>query len=53
MRLLGAFDAEVRRKVEEFAISAKEENLGAKGIKLKELGWEMYYEQIEERQGCV
>ena len=49
MRILGAFDAGVRRKVEEFAKSAKEENLKVKGVKIKELGWETYFEQMEER----
>ena len=38
MRILVAFDAGVRRKVEEFAKCAKEENLKVKGVKIKELG---------------
>jgi phosphoribosylaminoimidazole carboxylase len=49
VRILGAFDAGVQRKVKEFAKSVKEENLEAKGVKIKELGWEKYYEQMEER----
>ena len=48
-RILGAFDVEVQRKVEEFAKNAKEENLEVKGAKIKELGWEKYYEQMEKK----
>ncbi|MCJ1252521.1 phosphoribosylaminoimidazole carboxylase ade2 [Lignoscripta atroalba] len=47
-RILGAYDAEVRRKVEEFAESARDENLEVKGVRIKELGWEKYYEQMEK-----
>jgi phosphoribosylaminoimidazole carboxylase len=49
VRILGAFDAEVQRKVEEYATSAREENLDIKGVKIKKLGWEAYYEQMEKR----
>lgn len=35
--------------MEEFAKSAGEENLEVKGVRIKELGWEAYYEQMEER----
>jgi len=49
VRILGAFDAGVRRKVEDYAKSAKEENLEVKGVKIRELGWETYYEQMEGR----
>ena len=49
VRILGAFDAGVRRKVEEFAKGAKDENLKVKGVKIKELGWETYFEQMEKR----
>ncbi len=50
VRILGAFDAGIREKVEEYARIAKEENLDVKGIKIKELGWETYHKQMEERK---
>jgi phosphoribosylaminoimidazole carboxylase len=48
VRILGAFDAGIREKVVEYARTAKRENLDVKGIKIKELGWETYYKQMEE-----
>jgi phosphoribosylaminoimidazole carboxylase len=48
-RILGAFDARVQRKVEEYAQSAKEENLDIKGVKLREIGWEAYHEEMQKR----
>jgi hypothetical protein len=50
VRILGAFDAQIREKVLEYAKTAKHENLDVKGIKIKELGWETYYKQMEERK---
>lgn len=47
VRILGAFDAGVQKKVDEYAKSAKSENLELKGVKLKELGWEAYHKQME------
>jgi phosphoribosylaminoimidazole carboxylase len=47
-RILGAFDKELQKKVEEYAREAKEENLDLKGIKMKELGWEEYHEQMQK-----
>jgi phosphoribosylaminoimidazole carboxylase len=47
VRILGAFDKKLQKKVEEYAREAKEENLNVKGIKMKELGWEEYYEQMQ------
>lgn len=46
VRILGAFDEELRVKVEAYAQSAKDENLELKGNKMKELGWEKYHEQM-------
>jgi phosphoribosylaminoimidazole carboxylase len=48
VRILGVFDAEIQGKVVEYARIAEKENLDVKGIKLKELGWETYYKQMEE-----
>ena len=46
VRVLGAFDEKLRRKVEEYAKAAKDENLDLKGVKMRELGWEKYFEQM-------
>jgi phosphoribosylaminoimidazole carboxylase len=48
VRILGAFDKELQKKVEEYAREAKEENLDVKGIKMKEIGWEEYHEQMQK-----
>ena len=48
-RIIGAFDAEVQKKVESYAANAARENLELKGAKLKELGWEKYLQEIEQR----
>lgn len=46
-RILGSFDSTVQRKVEEYAENAKTENLEVKGSKIKEIGWEKYFEQMK------
>ena len=48
-RILGAFDLSVQRKVEAYAENAKIENLELKGTKLRELGWEKYFEQMDKK----
>ncbi|KAK2774034.1 phosphoribosylaminoimidazole carboxylase ade2 [Onygenales sp. PD_12] len=45
-RILGAFDEGLRRKVEEYAGKAKGENLEIKGKKMREVGWERYFEEM-------
>lgn len=45
-RFLGSFDPSLQRKVEAYAANAKKENLELKGTKLRELGWEKYFEQM-------
>ncbi|EER39367.1 phosphoribosylaminoimidazole carboxylase [Histoplasma capsulatum H143] len=47
-RILGAFDEQLRRKVEEYAKIAKVENLDVKGAKMREMGWEKYFEQMSK-----
>ena len=49
-RILGAFDADIQEKVVEYARMAKEENLDVKGIKIKELGWEAYFQQMGDQK---
>lgn len=46
VRVLGAFDAGLQRKLDEYAQSAKEENLQVKGLRMQQLGWETYFEQM-------
>ncbi|KAL1984076.1 hypothetical protein VTN96DRAFT_9576 [Rasamsonia emersonii] len=48
-RFLGSFDPTIRRKVEEYAENAKTENLEVKGAKMREIGWEKYFEQMEKK----
>ncbi|KAI9754544.1 MAG: hypothetical protein M4579_004644 [Chaenotheca gracillima] len=46
-RILGAFDDEVKKKVESFAEGARQENM-EKGTKMTELGWEAYHESMQK-----
>ena len=46
-RILGAFDPAVKKKVEAYAQEAKDVNLNVKGTKMRELGWEKYFEQMQ------
>jgi phosphoribosylaminoimidazole carboxylase len=43
---LGSYEPAVQRKVEQYAENAKVENLELKGVKMRELGWEKYFEQM-------
>lgn len=45
-RIIGAFDPAVQAKVEKYAEEARAENMEKKGTKLRELGWEKYFEQM-------
>ena len=45
-RILGSFDASIQRKVEAYAEEARAENMEKKGTKMRELGWEKYFEQM-------
>ncbi|KAJ5109094.1 phosphoribosylaminoimidazole carboxylase [Penicillium angulare] len=45
-RILGSFDPAIQRKVETYAEEARAENMEKKGTKLRELGWEKYFEQM-------
>lgn len=45
-RILGSFDSSIQRKVEVYAEEARAENMEKKGTKLRELGWEKYFEQM-------
>lgn len=46
VRILGSYEPALQRKVEEYATNAKLENLDIKGTKIKEIGWEKYFEQM-------
>lgn len=45
-RIVGAFDPSIQQKVEAYAEEARAENMEKKGTKLRELGWEKYFEQM-------
>ncbi|KAJ5454431.1 phosphoribosylaminoimidazole carboxylase [Penicillium daleae] len=45
-RILGSFDPAIQRKVESYAEEARAENMEKKGTKMRELGWEKYFEQM-------
>jgi phosphoribosylaminoimidazole carboxylase len=45
-RILGAFDPAIQRKVEAYAENARTENMDLKGTKMRELGWEKYFNQM-------
>ncbi|OAL72331.1 phosphoribosyl-aminoimidazole carboxylase [Trichophyton violaceum] len=49
VRILGAFNPILREKVEEYAKAAKTENLDVKGVKMRENGWEKYFDQMEKK----
>lgn len=46
VRILGAFDPSIQRKVEAYAEAARSENMELKGTKMQELGWEKYFAQM-------
>ncbi|CAI7607799.1 hypothetical protein N7455_012276 [Penicillium solitum] len=45
-RVLGSFDPAIQRKVETYAEAARAENMELKGTKLRELGWQKYFDQM-------
>lgn len=45
-RILGSFDPAIQRKVEAYAENARTENMDQKGVKMQELGWEKYFQQM-------
>ncbi|KAL1973223.1 hypothetical protein VTN31DRAFT_5858 [Thermomyces dupontii] len=47
-RILGSFDPEIQRKVEAYAEAARVENMEVKGAKIREIGWEKYFEQMNQ-----
>jgi phosphoribosylaminoimidazole carboxylase len=44
--VLGAFDPSIQRKVESYAEAARAENMELKGTKMRELGWQKYFDQM-------
>jgi phosphoribosylaminoimidazole carboxylase len=44
--VLGSFDPSIQRKVETYAEAARAENMELKGTKLRELGWQKYFDQM-------
>lgn len=45
-RIVGSFEPAIQHKVEAYAEEARAENMEKKGVKLRELGWEKYFEQM-------
>ncbi|KAI9376016.1 AIR carboxylase-domain-containing protein [Aspergillus egyptiacus] len=45
-RILGAFDPAIQAKVEAYAEKARMENMEVKNVKMQELGWEKYFNQM-------
>lgn len=45
-RIIGAFDPDVQRKVKEYAEDARKENMDMKNVKMQDLGWEKYFNQM-------
>ena len=44
-RILGTFDSAVQQKVEAYAEAARVENTDSKGVKMREIGWERYFNE--------
>nr|KMM65747.1 phosphoribosylaminoimidazole carboxylase [Coccidioides posadasii RMSCC 3488] len=49
VRILGCYDETLQQKVAEYAKAAKDENLDVKGVKMREIGWEKYFEQMQTK----
>lgn len=49
VRQLAAFNADLRKKLEGFAEHNKKENLEVKDVKLQEVGWEKYHDQMNSK----
>ncbi|KAJ5297711.1 hypothetical protein PENANT_c005G09693 [Penicillium antarcticum] len=45
-RVLGSYEPSIQRKVEAYAEAARAENMELKGTKLRELGWQKYFDQM-------
>lgn len=44
-RIVGTFDSEVQQKVEAYAEKARVENTDVKGVRMREIGWERYFNE--------
>ena len=47
VRLLGSFDDSLQKKLEEYAGNARQENIETKGSKMRELGWQEYFDHMQ------
>ncbi|KAL4913402.1 AIR carboxylase-domain-containing protein [Aspergillus aurantiobrunneus] len=45
-RIIGAFDPAIQKEVEAYAENARGENMDVKNIKMQDLGWEKYFDQM-------
>ncbi|PGG95892.1 phosphoribosylaminoimidazole carboxylase, ATPase subunit [Polytolypa hystricis UAMH7299] len=48
VRILGAFDDRLRKLVAQYAQNAREENLDFKGKKMREVGWDVYFQDMQK-----
>ena len=48
VRILAAEDVDLQRKLQQYAENAKKENLEVKGTKMRDLGWEKYWDSMEK-----
>lgn len=48
VRILGTSDPALERKLNKYAENARKENLEVKNPRMKELGWQKYYEQMKK-----
>lgn len=44
-RIVGTFDSAVQQKVEAYAEAARVENTDVKGVRMREMGWERYFNE--------
>ncbi|KAI5297836.1 hypothetical protein KEM56_004506 [Ascosphaera pollenicola] len=49
MRVLGTQNEDVERMVSQYGAAARDENLDVKGPRLREIGWEAYWEEMQRR----
>ncbi|KAI5289087.1 phosphoribosylaminoimidazole carboxylase ade2 [Ascosphaera aggregata] len=49
MRIIGTQDENVAGLLQQYANNARDENLDTKGAKLRELGWEAYWEKMQQK----
>ncbi|KAI5310227.1 phosphoribosylaminoimidazole carboxylase ade2 [Ascosphaera atra] len=49
VRILGCEDDKIMKKVQDYAEAAKSENTEVKGPRLRDIGWEAYWEEMQRK----